>query len=74
MPRHALISGASIAGPALAHELHARGWRTTIVERAMLLVSGFALVYPGTVSDVIGFGLLIAAVTMQQLRMRRVLA
>jgi len=40
----------------------------------MLLVSGFALVYPGTVSDVIGFGLLIAAVTMQQLRMRRVLA
>jgi 2-polyprenyl-6-methoxyphenol hydroxylase-like FAD-dependent oxidoreductase len=32
--RHALISGASIAGPALAHQLHARGWRTTIVERA----------------------------------------
>jgi TRAP transporter 4TM/12TM fusion protein len=54
-----------------------QGWmflRTTAIERAMLLVSGFALVYPGTVSDVIGFGLLIAAVTMQQLRMRRVLA
>ena len=34
MTRHALISGASIAGPALAHELTARGWRTTIVERA----------------------------------------
>ncbi|ANY08255.1 FAD-dependent monooxygenase [Pseudonocardia sp. HH130630-07] len=34
MPRHALISGASIAGPALAHQLHARGWRTTVVERA----------------------------------------
>jgi 2-polyprenyl-6-methoxyphenol hydroxylase-like FAD-dependent oxidoreductase len=34
VPRHALISGASIAGPALAHELTARGWRTTIVERA----------------------------------------
>jgi 2-polyprenyl-6-methoxyphenol hydroxylase-like FAD-dependent oxidoreductase len=34
VPRHALISGASIAGPALAHELHARGWRTTVVERA----------------------------------------
>ena len=34
MTRHALISGASIAGPALAHELTARGWRTTIVERS----------------------------------------
>ncbi|MCD2195195.1 FAD-dependent monooxygenase [Actinomycetospora endophytica] len=34
MTRHALISGASIAGPALAHELTMRGWRTTIVERA----------------------------------------
>lgn len=34
MSRHALISGASIAGPALAHELTARGWRTTVVERA----------------------------------------
>ncbi|WP_433802822.1 FAD-dependent monooxygenase [Actinomycetospora sp. CA-084318] len=33
MTRHALISGASIGGPALAHELNARGWRTTIVER-----------------------------------------
>jgi TRAP-type uncharacterized transport system fused permease subunit len=54
-----------------------QGWmflRTTAIERAMLLVSGFALVYPGTISDMLGFGLLIAAVTMQQLRMRRVLA
>ncbi len=34
MSRHALISGASIAGPALAHALTARGWRTTVVERA----------------------------------------
>ncbi|HEY2225549.1 FAD-dependent monooxygenase, partial [Actinomycetospora sp.] len=34
MTRHALISGASIAGPALAYLLDARGWRTTIVERA----------------------------------------
>jgi 2-polyprenyl-6-methoxyphenol hydroxylase-like FAD-dependent oxidoreductase len=31
---HALISGASIAGPALAHQLLARGWRTTVLERA----------------------------------------
>ncbi|MFC5061668.1 FAD-dependent monooxygenase [Actinomycetospora atypica] len=34
MTRHALISGASIAGPALAHQLNARGWRTTVVERS----------------------------------------
>ena len=34
MTRHALISGASIAGPALAHQLNARGWRTTVLERA----------------------------------------
>jgi 2-polyprenyl-6-methoxyphenol hydroxylase-like FAD-dependent oxidoreductase len=37
MTRHALISGASIGGPALAHELDARGWRTTVVERAPAL-------------------------------------
>ncbi|SMP42665.1 TRAP transporter, 4TM/12TM fusion protein [Noviherbaspirillum suwonense] len=54
-----------------------QGWmflRTTAVERTMLLVSGFALVYPGTLSDLLGFGLLVATVAMQQLRMRRVLA
>jgi 2-polyprenyl-6-methoxyphenol hydroxylase-like FAD-dependent oxidoreductase len=32
-PPHALVSGAGIAGPALAHQLVARGWQTTIVER-----------------------------------------
>jgi 2-polyprenyl-6-methoxyphenol hydroxylase-like FAD-dependent oxidoreductase len=30
---YALISGAGIAGPALAHQLAARGWQTTVVER-----------------------------------------
>lgn len=30
---HAIISGAGIAGPALAHQLTVRGWRTTVVER-----------------------------------------
>jgi 2-polyprenyl-6-methoxyphenol hydroxylase-like FAD-dependent oxidoreductase len=30
---HVLISGASIAGPALAYWLGAHGWRTTVVER-----------------------------------------
>lgn len=33
MAHHALISGAGIAGPALAHQLAARGWKTTVVER-----------------------------------------
>ena len=33
MTHHAVISGAGIAGPALAHELVARGWRATVVER-----------------------------------------
>lgn len=34
MTPHAVISGAGIAGPALAHQLSARGWRTTVIERA----------------------------------------
>jgi 2-polyprenyl-6-methoxyphenol hydroxylase-like FAD-dependent oxidoreductase len=29
----ALISGGGIAGPALAHQLTARGWQTTVIER-----------------------------------------
>ncbi|HYJ54976.1 MAG TPA: FAD-dependent monooxygenase [Mycobacterium sp.] len=33
MSRHAVISGAGIAGPALAHQLAARGWQTTVIER-----------------------------------------
>ncbi|MFC7676819.1 FAD-dependent monooxygenase [Mycolicibacterium sp. GCM10028919] len=33
MTRHAVISGAGIAGPALAHQLAERGWRTTVIER-----------------------------------------
>jgi deazaflavin-dependent oxidoreductase (nitroreductase family) len=31
--RHVVISGAGIAGPALAHQLTGRGWQTTVVER-----------------------------------------
>ena len=33
MTRHAVISGAGIGGPALAHQLAARGWQTTVIER-----------------------------------------
>ncbi|ORW24356.1 FAD-dependent monooxygenase [Mycobacterium palustre] len=33
MTPHAVISGAGIGGPALAHQLATRGWRTTVIER-----------------------------------------
>jgi TRAP transporter 4TM/12TM fusion protein len=48
-----------------------QGWalkRTTLAERAMLIVAGFALVYPSAVADVIGFGLLFAALGLQLVR------
>ena len=48
-----------------------QGWaikRTTLLERWMLIVAGFALVYPSTVSDLIGFGLVIAALVLQYFR------
>lgn len=48
-----------------------QGWalkRTTLTERWMLLVAGFALVYPGALADLIGFGLVIAALTKQYYR------
>ncbi|MGB2923644.1 MAG: hypothetical protein WA944_23185 [Mycobacterium sp.] len=34
MSRHAVISRAGIAGPALAHQLATRGWQTTVIERS----------------------------------------
>ncbi len=33
MTPHAVISGAGIGGPALAHQLASHGWKTTVVER-----------------------------------------
>ncbi len=48
-----------------------QGWalkRATLVERAMLLVAGFALVYPGAVADAVGFGLVFVALALQYLR------
>lgn len=48
-----------------------QGWalkRTTLPERWMLIVAGFALVYPSAVADVIGFGLVIAVLAMQYFR------
>lgn len=48
-----------------------QGWalrRTTLLERGMFLVAGFALVYPGWAADVIGFGLAAAALALQRWR------
>jgi TRAP transporter 4TM/12TM fusion protein len=52
-----------------------QGWafkRTTSVERVMLLVAGFALVYPTAAADLLGIGLVSAALAMQYLRGRPV--
>jgi len=48
-----------------------QGWalkRTTLIERWLFIVAGFALAYPTGLSDVIGFGLVGAAIAMQLLR------
>jgi TRAP-type uncharacterized transport system fused permease subunit len=48
-----------------------QGWalkKATTIERVMLVVAGFALVYPGRTADLIGFGLVIAALAMQYFR------
>ena len=48
-----------------------QGWaikKTTMLERWMFIVAGFALVYPGAIADAIGFGLLVATLLMQKLR------
>jgi TRAP transporter 4TM/12TM fusion protein len=48
-----------------------QGWllrRTNALERGMLLIAGFALVYPGRIADLIGFGLVAGALVLQWLR------
>jgi TRAP-type uncharacterized transport system fused permease subunit len=48
-----------------------QGWalrKTTPVERVLFLVAGFALVYPTTTADVVGFVLFVVAAAMQVLR------
>src|SRR3569623_182282 len=54
-----------------------QGWalkRTTTVERVMFLAAGFALVYPTAIADLIGIGLVIAALALQFFRDRTVSA
>ncbi len=51
--------------------LGCQGWalkRTTTLERWMLIVAGFAMVYPGRASDVLGYGLIVGALALQFLR------
>ncbi len=48
-----------------------QGWalkRTNVVERTLLIVAGFALVYPGVIGDVVGFGGVLLALALQLLR------
>jgi TRAP-type uncharacterized transport system fused permease subunit len=50
-----------------------QGWaliKTNLVERCMLLIAGFALVYPTTTADLIGFGFVAAALGLQIVRRR----
>ncbi len=51
-----------------------QGWmlrRTTWLERLMLIAAGLLLVYPATVADLIGLGLVVAAVAMQWWKRRQ---
>ncbi|MEO5672904.1 MAG: TRAP transporter large permease subunit, partial [Ramlibacter sp.] len=50
-----------------------QGWalkKATPIERVMLLVAGFALVYPTAIADLIGISLVIAALAIQYFRGR----
>jgi len=51
-----------------------QGWailKTNLIERVLFVIAGFALVYPTTIADVIGFGGVAIALAMQILRQRR---
>ena len=43
---------------------------TNFVERWMFIVAGFAMVYPGAIADLVGFGLVLLALTMQFIRFK----
>jgi TRAP-type uncharacterized transport system fused permease subunit len=48
-----------------------QGWalkRTTVPERVLFVVAGFALVLPGPASDIVGFGCAATAIALQALR------
>ena len=54
-----------------------QGWawvKTSLIERWMFTVAGFALVYPSWVADVLGFGLVVVALGSQWARRKRLSA
>lgn len=54
-----------------------QGWalrRTTLVERWLLIVAGFALAYPAWISDLVGFALVAGVLAIQYLRPAAVVA
>ncbi len=54
-----------------------QGWafkRTTLLERALFIVAGFALVLPGMLFDLIGFAGVVLALALQFLHPRPLLA
>ena len=54
MKRKVLVSGASIAGPALAYWLHRHGFEVTVVEKADAIRSGgYPIDIRGTALDVV---------------------
>jgi TRAP-type uncharacterized transport system fused permease subunit len=63
----AITAAIGIAALAAAFQ----GWalrKTTKVERALLLVAGFLLAYPGWITDLLGVGLVVAVLAMQFMR------
>jgi TRAP-type uncharacterized transport system fused permease subunit len=46
--------------------------KTTVFERWLLIVAGFALVYPKALFDYIGIALIVAVIVMQKLRKEEV--
>jgi 2-polyprenyl-6-methoxyphenol hydroxylase-like FAD-dependent oxidoreductase len=72
-PRDVLISGAGLAGPALAHQLHRHGFRPTVVERAPALRDGgYKVDIRGAATEVLKRMGLFAAVRAVDTGMRHV--
>ncbi|MEY2661127.1 MAG: hypothetical protein RLZZ123_2299 [Pseudomonadota bacterium] len=62
---------AAIGIAALAVGFQGWAWlKTTAFERVVFIVAGFALVYPGTVADMVGFGGVVIGLLSQWLRAR----
>ncbi|MBM7129044.1 FAD-dependent monooxygenase [Dyella mobilis] len=69
MPKRILISGASVAGPALAFWLHRYGFDVTVVERAPTIrPGGYAVDFRGTATHVLDCMGLTAAVKQCETR------